>query len=1489
MSAENEHINVRGMTIIPSLSLNKHINAVDNYSLQDAIDMRMSNDRTRLENIENIANNYVITSAISSIIPNYSILDICSCKNEIVIFVKNNDIISPLNGGEANVALFRYNEKNNNIYCAYKYISYYEGQFAFDYTYNVNGDLILAFCEYDSQNNIKVPLRTINLNIQNYQNADIDLPEDKLTVKPGIKLSNFTNVYFQSGAGYTGWHYIYIQYKINEGRYTEWYRIGSPIKLLEETHNYLFSNKCIKPNGGTDDVKHGAKYVLNTGYINKTYNFEFNIDDSFYQYRIGVIVSNNTTRKYFVTEFIECNSDKASFIFNTNQLREEEFSIEQRINYYNVKNILNYKNELYISNYEVCDFGNINTDSIDLKLNVIDKSNVIIPETIIDRITVGNATVYQGAFNFDKNILWLLLSIHIERPYLNILNSLNNIQNDLIYIRKLDYDFNNNVAIKNNTEYCCRIEDVYYEYRECDLSFVGYNDNPPVHYTYLIIKGKDINGNEFTLTPFPGDNFINSVNFSYYIANELYSGIIQFRTASGNTSSNIICCYTDGKGQYRDSSINYVMFAFAKYIYYYEDIDWAWHVTLDNIDLWNNEDVNTKIVSAPDWYPIKSFNQLYTSYPSYFTIESHQSYTEQKQYYFTTLPANEIFDFYIHFINKYGELSDGYRLKNINGLIYKNNVPYVSIIYNINHNVNCYLVPANIQIKYINLAATPVYKVNSSNPDLIIETYTSISDCPAVLKNYLQNVEFKDLYFNTLANWNFYDYFIPYYNGKTLLFKSYKNPASDSSCIGCVISGVSLPENAIGYFISHNKIEFSTNNVGIRIDNVSYMQYYSILNDILDYKTFNNFYDDVQISPVIKPFSGDMINKTVPNDFRPVYKKIFDLEIAYAGENKFGRRNKSTILTQASVLGSPTMAFVNADTSTNGYITVLFNINNDFYLNEPTLYKFSNYFYGTANNQIIDGNLLGEYYDLLHIIYNELGVSYYYKVDDQESDTGHINLSIEDLENSKYETFSNILPVALVGTKFISLHSFNIETKNNPFQIGKKIFISPINTLNYFGQFIKECWEYDDYIFQKYDENKKKNNYDNTILFSNVINDETEIIKWNEFLNESYKFISENKGAITNMFTLGNNIFIHCTNALYILAFKDYLATTEESLQITQSSIKDISYKEVLPTDKGYCGLQDKKAAIVGNFGYIFYENDTNRLFRFDNGRLIYLDYPIIQWLKKYKPYKVRFANDVKHNNLYIQFNYYIYNNNGRTNKTKIYIYDYEINSFISRIDNYNFDISTNTKNEVYFVSNRKKNIDLIEYENKRQNKFIIPIIQKDGNVIDGVCTNKLSFVFNAEYDAIKFIEFLEWNLYKYVNGTSTEEYEPIEHHKQIYTGDYLRIYNDVIDTGWIDIKLNNIAGNKDEYNKKDNIYKPYKYLGKYAMNLFRNIKNQTHNNYFDSPTSKDYVNADDRSRLYGKWFVIEFAFNTSEYNPNESKIEFENMKIQVSQQTQIV
>lgn len=48
------------------------------------------------------------------------------------------------------------------------------------------------------------------------------------------------------------------------------------------------------------------------------------------------------------------------------------------------------------------------------------------------------------------------------------------------------------------------------------------------------------------------------------------------------------------------------------------------------------------------------------------------------------------------------------------------------------------------------------------------------------------------------------------------------------------------------------------------------------------------------------------------------------------------------------------------------------------------------------------------------------------------------------------------------------------------------------------------------------------------------------------------------------------------------------LKTRDENVQLYQPDAFEVNYKEVFTSDKGYGGLQDDLAYIVGEFGYIF-------------------------------------------------------------------------------------------------------------------------------------------------------------------------------------------------------------------------------------------------------------------------------------------------------------
>ena len=54
------------------------------------------------------------------------------------------------------------------------------------------------------------------------------------------------------------------------------------------------------------------------------------------------------------------------------------------------------------------------------------------------------------------------------------------------------------------------------------------------------------------------------------------------------------------------------------------------------------------------------------------------------------------------------------------------------------------------------------------------------------------------------------------------------------------------------------------------------------------------------------------------------------------------------------------------------------------------------------------------------------------------------------------------------------------------------------------------------------------------------------------------------------------------------------------------------------------------EALLLTKFGYIFYNNDDNNIYRFDNNQLAIISNDIVEWLIKAKPNNVRFANDIR-------------------------------------------------------------------------------------------------------------------------------------------------------------------------------------------------------------------------------------------------------------------
>lgn len=329
-----------------------------------------------------------------------------------------------------------------------------------------------------------------------------------------------------------------------------------------------------------------------------------------------------------------------------------------------------------------------------------------------------------------------------------------------------------------------------------------------------------------------------------------------------------------------------------------------------------------------------------------------------------------------------------------------------------------------------------------------------------------------------------------------------------------------------------------------------------------------------------------------------------------------------------------------------------------------------------------------------------------------------------------------------------------------------------------------------------------------------------------------------------------------------------------KAMQLAMPDVFDIDYKEVLASELGSCGLQDSDAWVLDEFGYIFYDNDAHKFYKFGSKKIESINSSITQFIDKYKPFRVRFANDAESNRILVNIQYR-YGNSSIGEKTLSY--NYAVNKWISFHD-YCFDRAFNTKQMLYMIVDRNDNsfsqIYLINrQDNDIQNKETIKngIYNQFDNIRDESLKEEyyyssIDVMINDAYELIKTLEHITWKLYKirYEDSGGGTEYSdwPREDIKYPYSGYELQVYNDNINTGVIDISIDN---DSDKNKSVMNYKKPWWQYDNWNFNYLRDIKN-----------AKERL-APFMSRLYGNYFIVRITFGG-----DNQKCEFETLDCKV-------
>ena len=1475
-----------------SLNLNKHPKDATNLSLINAENFRISEDGScltldnkiyKLDKINDKLNDHFFKNlSLSNEYVDWKIVNILSTNKEIILFVAsnynffadkvyiNNDLL-----GYKYLNIFRYNEEideisdaiissefktNSNIYIKkigdyeddyneedYKKIGvirknalkYYGGKFSGTFTYNIKNELIIAFCEYDSvcsdKSELGEPLQIINLgywesykddnNVEHYNLInENNLDPRTFPLCPEVTIPKIINDEIINGFSKKGWYNFYIRYKINNNDYTQWFNFGKSFYLDEYKEQTIFSYKATSATTGLEGTENKVWEESNyfsdeTDLCNKTVKFNLeNIDTKYKYYQIGFVCSTKTYNTCKITEDININNDLFILDFSSCNDYDVKEIIKIYNNYYDVKNIINYNNRLYISNYkELKNIKEENNISVSIAKNKL--------RDIKYKIIVNGKTIY---IDLDKEY-----KLTDFLPFAYIFKFTGSIP--AFNAEEKERELYKRGGFVSGAEAFSVLSNKFY-----DEVYIGELMNGKSYYwiinRILLIRA---NGKEETVyvtnNKFPRTE-IDNITYDYWIKRFHLYGMSY-------------------EGITRIPDVTYK--------YNYNTKSFESDSVLPN---------TTNLLVSNYEYNLTQYNfKLENSYPVY---EESSEYDSE----FTLIP-NQPYTFFIHYIDKYGQITNGnmLHLSNISDTIMYNGECYLCL-YKVHHSRS----DGNV---IIDTHSELFYKVNSllnfnyntledfcKNNDVIFRTnainangeythiivdkdntnrysglmsYHSLNDIKTridsiytELKNKNININIKsktlgEIYslcaFKNIKSFtkvisneagDFENTLFPFINYNIISYYNNQDhgiliPYKDNNTLYNIsFEGITIPKEFNSYFISYEKLNKTLIHQGeLRYDilDESSEYLYDLYNDNLNYK------DSIKLDNFIinnKEDKIESIKYIVANDFKENNQGLSTkLRFKY-NNGDLEKYNKSIHLFTDPL----ELNFIK-----NKTLIRISEISNEFAQLNIKTYGFLGNHYAIITKEAYRINAANR---LLKYDSNKDLLQYC----PVETD---ISIICYDYINHNSKQINN-------PPKIFKVLTNDVDFNNPTAEFYDSYMFLPQDTIDLFKN---NALDFDSSVLSIYTNNADNivNNhiFNKTIRRSNYIQTESLELSWRKFESEAYKMIVENKGNITNLIGVGQLLLVHTEDSLFQFDKNNLLTTINKTVALGEQDTFDVAYKELFTSTYGYGGLKDKESYILGEFGYIFYDYDSNKIYKYDANAVNIISSNIDNLLNKYKPNKVLFTEDKYNKRILIKIIY---------NKTKeLYLsYNYDTSSFIS-IHKTEYEKGYNTKNKIYLVNKNIYSINHINVENKE---------------------SKLSFIINENYSKIKRLNFIKYKLYKRINRVNDfdaslpveESYEDIFNDGTTlkpYSGYRLRVYNDLCDTGIIDISTN--EKNTDTIDNE----KPHYELGNF---IFNNLRDKT-----------------TKSTLYGNFFIVEFTFEGTNESGNinliKGKIEFESLE----------
>ena len=417
--------------------------------------------------------------------------------------------------------------------------------------------------------------------------------------------------------------------------------------------------------------------------------------------------------------------------------------------------------------------------------------------------------------------------------------------------------------------------------------------------------------------------------------------------------------------------------------------------------------------------------------------------------------------------------------------------------------------------------------------------------------------------------------------------------------------------------------------------------------------------------------------------------------------------------------------------------------------------------------------------------------------------------------------------------------------------------------------------------FRRFDSDYKID-FDNTVRVSHVLSDETFNNSIFKFSAEDYYNVPTDRGAIVNLFSIGNNIFVHTKTSFYKFDGNQTIAASDKDITLQESEPFENGVTQLFDSEYGYGGINNKEAGCITFDSYIFYDAMSNHIFAYGgNSQVQLIDASIYKMLCYYKPTYCRTLHDDANHRVLFEFTT---DKTAGIYKTFTISYNYKSKSFVSL-----HDLSLINAFHSRYISYSYKS-GLISLFNETATIDNTPLVQ-DMNIykIYGNATTVCFIQFGANTQDVQSSPFNisvvifpkesyreVFNNLKYIgdivknNYDEKTNYEVIKFPQVSRTNPVSKFY--VITDRCVSTPVTGDVNDEQRPANPDD-YKGFKYdMGSWNTNYFRNALND--NNVYQYPnqsgvnvpiaggqTYTRYPNTDNNSLVYGKYFILVFDF----------------------------